>query len=171
MPALLPLDERAPEILFGCEPVMGLTPQGKVPRALVATTCVRVHVVQLQKPGFSAPLTRVIDKGAARPIAIPHLAPHRADADTRWRGVCARFLLSTGITDDSRCAAVEARSAVVGASLRGAPYFRRSSFSTSRRSARRCTSSSERFGTAWESRSWARSSKSAYSCDAVNSTR
>ncbi len=52
----------------------------------------------------------------------------------------------------------------------GAPYLRFSSRSTSRRSARRCTSSSERFGTACESKSRARSSRSTYSWDAVNST-
>ena len=55
---------------------MGLTPLGKVPRARVAALRMRVHVVLLQKPGFSAPLTPVIDKGAARSVAIPHLAPH-----------------------------------------------------------------------------------------------
>ena len=76
LPVLLALDERAPKILFGGERIMGLTPLGKVPRGRIAALRVRVHVVLLQKPGFSAPLTPVVDKGAARSVAIPHLTPH-----------------------------------------------------------------------------------------------
>src|SRR6187399_3003255 len=68
-PALFPLDE--------CAPVVGLTLQGKIPHTLVAIARVRMHVVELQKPGLSAALTRVIDKGAAFRVAIPYLSPHR----------------------------------------------------------------------------------------------
>ena len=76
LPILLALDERAPKILFGGERIMGLTPLGKVPRGRIAALRVRVHVVLLQKSGLSAPLTLVVDKCAARSVAIPHFAAY-----------------------------------------------------------------------------------------------
>jgi len=54
---------------------MGLASQREVPGALVAIPSVRMLVMKLQKPRFSALLPRVID-GA-----------------TRWRVVCVCFLL------------------------------------------------------------------------------
>lgn len=85
----LPLHERAPKILFGCELIVGATTPGEVPRALVATPCVRVHVVQLEKPGFSASPTSLVDKGAALAITIRYLAPHpRRRRHALARSVC-----------------------------------------------------------------------------------
>ena len=65
-----------PKSLFGGERIMGLTPLGKVPRARIAALRMRVHVVLLQKSGLSAPLTLVVDKCAARSVAIPHFAAY-----------------------------------------------------------------------------------------------
>ena len=77
MPFLLALDEGAPKILFRRECVVGLTVEREIPRAVFATPGMRVLVVQLQQPCFSTASTRIIDKGAARPVASQHLAPHR----------------------------------------------------------------------------------------------
>lgn len=70
------LDELASEVVFGSKGVVGLAAQCEVVRARRAATCMREAMVGLEKPGLSTALTRVIDKGAARPVSIPYLAPH-----------------------------------------------------------------------------------------------
>lgn len=97
------MDERAPEVLFGSERIMGPTSLGQIPRAWITTLRVCVNVVELEEASLSAPLTRVVDKGAAGLVAIPYLAPHRRRrGHALARSVCMHFAFNGVDVDGHR---------------------------------------------------------------------
>src|SRR5690606_32629020 len=64
-------------VLLRSQRIVRMTAQRQIVRSGGPTECVWVHMVKLEKSRLPTALASVINIGAPRAIALPHLAPHR----------------------------------------------------------------------------------------------